>query len=297
MKLRAVIKDHFNQQAKKDIKHISAVEKQILARIQREKELEEELEDFKPTRSFWSFQFPLAFATVVVIVLFVSVLGSSTAFAKSPIIEALVNLRNALQEELTQLLSSNPDYRDKGSQRYKQAQNEWCLVSARSPEEQEMAISAIRDFVGKPGAEVEYECVNRNPNNADEEVKTETYTLDFDYFVIDVKTNQIIKMEPLQGTWGESDDGSMWHSPKKNLDYTYRYSLEETEEIARKFLTDHEYSVGKFDLTQFELNSVSKSNEAGNTTYSITWSKEDSRISIVYTQAGQMISFSNEKLQ
>src|SRR3989338_1403319 len=167
MKLRNIIRSFFLQESKK--------------------ELEVELDKtFTPApRPFWTFRFPLAFATVVLLVFFVGVLtNNSPVFAKGSIIDALINLKNQLQQELTQLLSNDPTYRDKNTQKYKQTQQEWCSVSARPPEEQEKAVAAIRDFMDRPDANVEYECVVRNPNNQDEEPLIETYTLDFDRFII-----------------------------------------------------------------------------------------------------------------
>ena len=144
MKLRNIIRSFFLQESKKEFKHISALETRILARVREEKELEIELDkSFTPTpRPFWTFRFPLAFATVVLLVFFIGVLtNNSPVFAKGSIIDALISLKNQLQQELTQLLSNDPSYRDKNTQKYKQTQQEWWSVSARSPEEQEKAVS------------------------------------------------------------------------------------------------------------------------------------------------------------
>lgn len=274
MKLRKIIKDHFNQEAKKDIRHISAVEKQIMARIKKEKELEEELEqDLQPSRSFWTFKFPLAFASVVAVILMVSVIGNNTVSAKSPILEALINIRNALQQELSQLLSSDPSYRDKDTQRYQQAQNEWCSVSARSPEEREIAVEAIRDFLDRPDAQVEYECIVRKPGG-DGDSELETYLVDFDRFTVDMNTNLVVEMVPQEGTWGTNKDGSRWFSPAKQYDYSPEYTAEEAEQLARNFVSEHEQSIGKIDLRNFSLKSGEKEVETGKKEYFYIWQGE-----------------------
>lgn len=277
MKLRAIIKSHFDQQTKKDIRHISSVEKQILAKIEKEKELEEDFNiGFNPPRPFWTFKFPLAFASVVAVILFISIVGNNTVAAKSPIIEALINLRNALQQELSQLLSHDPAYRDKDTQRYQQAQNEWCSVSARSPEERELAVEAIRDFLDRPDANVEYECIVRKPDG-DGDSELETYLVDFDRFTIDMNTNLVVEMVPKEGTWGTNKDGSRWFSPAKDYNYSQRYTDDEIEQLARSFVADHEKSIGKIDLNNYKLKSGAKEPEAGKKEYFFIWQGEKLR--------------------
>src|SRR3989338_9605370 len=225
MKLKNVIKSAFEQQEQKDTMHIKTLEKQILSKVHEEEDLDQEVKAYFPQRkSFWANSVPYVFAALLIFVLFFGISTKSPAFAKGSILDALISLKNQLQQELTQLLSNDPSYRDKSTQKYKQAQQEWCSVSARAPEEQEKAVAAIRDFLDRPDANVEYECVVRNPNNQDEEPLIETYTLDFDRFIIEIKTNQIVEMAAIEGAWGENKDGSRWSSPKKEYDYTPRFT-------------------------------------------------------------------------
>jgi hypothetical protein len=305
MKLKNIIRSYFLKESKKEYKHISDLEKQILMRVREEKELEVELDkNFTPApRPFWTFRLPLAFATIVLLVFFVGVLSNnSPAFAKGSIIDALIGLKNQLQQELTQLLSNDPSYRDKDTQKYKQTQQEWCSVSARSPEEQEKAVAAIRDFMDRPDANVEYECVVRNPNKPDEEPLIETYTLDFDRFIIDIKTNQVIEMAAIEGTWGENKDGSRWSSPEKEYDYTPRYTQLEAERQAREFITDHQIALGEIDLEKLTLTREANKDELGNLNYFFIWRgdpREENgeiftpQLTLTMTQGGQIVHFSN----
>lgn len=306
MKLKNIIRSYFLKESKKEFKHISDLEKQILMRVREEKELEAELDkNFTPApRPFWTFRLPLAFATIVLLVFFVGVLSNnSPAFAKGSIIDALIGLKNQLQQELTQLLSNDPSYRDKDTQKYKQTQQEWCSVSARPPEEQEKAVAAIRDFMDRPDADVEYECVVRNPNKPDEEPIIETYTLDFDRFIIDIKTNQVIEMAAIEGTWGENKDGSRWSSPEKEYDYTPRYTQLEAEKRAREFITDHQTALGEVDIDKLTLTREINKDESGNINYFFIW-KGDLReendetftpqLTLTMTQGGQIVHFSNQ---
>lgn len=305
MKLRNIIRSFFLQESKSEFKHISVLEKQILARVKEEKQLEIELDKtFSPApRPFWTFRLPLAFATVVLLVFLVGALtNNSPVFAKGSIIDALINLKNQLQQELTQLLSNDPTYRDKNTQKYKQTQQEWCTVSARPPEEQEKAVAAIRDFIDRPDANVEYECVVRNPNNQDEEPLIETYTLDFDRFIIEIKTNQVVEMSAIEGAWGENKDGSRWSSPKKEYDYTPRYTQPEAEKRAREFIANHQIALGKIEVEKLTLASAAKDDESGHVNYFFTWKgnprKENGetftpQLTLTMTQGGQIVHFSN----
>lgn len=309
MKLKNIIRSYFLRESKKEFKHISLLEKKILARIKEENELEVELDkNFSSApRPFWTFRLPLAFATIVLLVFFVGVLSNnSPAFAKGSIIDALIGLKNQLQQELTQLLSNDPSYRDKNTQKYKQTQQEWCFVSARPPEEQEKAVAAIRDFMDRPDANVEYECVVRNPNKPDEEPLIETYTLDFDRFIIDIKTNQVIEMAAIEGTWGENKDGSRWASPEKEYDYTPRYTQLEAEKRAREFITGHQMALGEINLEKLTLTKETNKDESGNTNYFFIWkddlSEENGKtftpqLTLTMTQGGQIVHFSNQLKQ
>lgn len=336
MKLKNIIRSFFLQESKREFKHISALERQILARVREEKELEEELDrSFSPApKPFWTFRLPLAFATVVLLIFFIGVLSAkSPVSAKGSIIDALISLRNALQQELTNLLTTDPSYRDKNSQKYKQAQQEWCSVSARPAEEQEKAVTAVREFIDRPDANVTYECI-RNPNeNKDEQSRVESYIVDFDRFIIDTETNLIVEMSPKEGSWGTNKDGSRWFSPQKDYDYTSRYTLAEAEVLAREFIQDHQKAIGKIDLSQLTLEAGSKGENGQNTNFFFTWKgerkkrkldhpyttcradikKEDAnsfengmpcitvkeefftpQLSITFTQGGQLVNFINE---
>lgn len=336
MKLKNIIRSIFLQESKKEFKHISILERQILVRVREEKELEEELDkSFSPApKPFWTFRFPLAFATVVLLLFFVGILSTqSQVAAKGSIIDALISLRNALQQELTNLLTTDPAYRDKNSQKYKQAQQEWCSVSARPAEEQEKSVTAVREFLDRPDANVTYECI-RNPNDKDEEhLRVESYIVDFDRFIIDTETNLVVEMSPKEGNWGTNKDGSHWFSPQKEYDYTPHYNLAEAEVLAREFIQDHQRAIGKIDLTKLTLETGSKGENEEKINFFFTWKgerkkrkldhpyttcradikKEDAtsfengmpcitvkeefftpQLSITFTQGGQLVSFINE---
>lgn len=339
MKFKNVIQQAYEQEEKKESKHIEALKQQILVRVRQEKTQDEEIKSFFPVRKFiwtpqWIPQFSLAFAMIMVIVVCFSIVVNTPVSAKSPIIDALISLRNALQQELTHLLGTDPTYRDKSTQKYKQAQQEWCSVSARSPEEQEKAVAAVREFLDRPDADVKYECIKNPSDNAAEQASTEIYTVDFDQFIVDSKTNFVTEMTEKVGKWGENRDGSKWTSPQKPLDYTPRYDKTDAEQLAREFITNHEKALGKIELSKLTLESNQKDDGSGKVNFIITWKGEPQtrkitqpyktcskdvkpedatsydengipcvmatedrftpQISITFTQGGQLISFFNE---
>lgn len=298
MKLKNIIRSFFLQESKKEFKHISALENQILSRVREEQELERELDkSFSPVqRPFWSFlnfKVPYAFVAIVFAVLFIS-FTSSTVLAKGSVIEMLMNLRNALQQELSNLLNNDPTYRDKSTQKYQQAQKEWCLVSARPPEEREKAVRAVREFLDRPDANVEYECIKNPNNNADEQPQIETYTVDFDRFVVSTSTNLIVEMSVKEGVWGQNEDGTRWFSPQKDYDFTPRYSKDEVEKLAREFIGEHQLALGKINLDDMKLEIDSKGAEENQLTYFLKWEGNNGTLVITYTQGGQLIHYLNE---
>ena len=287
MKLKNVIKNTFEEQEEKELPHISSLEKKIQAKIRGD----------KIRKSFWITKNPYAYATLVIFIMLFGFTMSSPVMAKSSIVESLISLKNGLQQESTNLLNSDPSYRDNNTQKYKQTRQEWCAVSARSPEEQEKAVDSIRDFIDKPGANVVYECVSRNPNKPDEKPQTESYTLDFDRFIIDTKTNRIIQMTHKEGTWGENKDGTRWFSAQKEYDYTPRYTQAEAGQLARDFIAKHEKALGKIDLDKLAFETGIKDDGTGKVNYFFIWKNKEQNVTIAFTQGGQLVSFFNTLAQ
>ncbi|HCE30935.1 hypothetical protein A2778_05715 [Candidatus Daviesbacteria bacterium RIFCSPHIGHO2_01_FULL_40_24] len=300
MKLKNVIKSVFEKEGQKDTMHIKALEKQILSKIHEEEDLDQEVKTYFPQpKSFWTTKLPYAFAALLLFVLFFGISTKNPVMAKGTILDVLINLKNQLQQELTTLLSNDPSYRDKNTQKYKQAQKEWCSVSASAPEEQEKSVAAIRDFLDRPDASVEYECAVRNPNKPDEKPQTETYKADFDRFFIDTKTNRVIEMSLIEdNNWGVNKDGSRWFSQRKQYDYTPKYDQAEAEQLANDFIKNHEKSIGKIDPQLLLLETHLKDGDDNKIEYIFIWKgKTDGgftpQLTITFTQGGQLVNFSN----
>ncbi len=301
MKYRNIIKLIFEQEEQKEVKHIKTLEKQILTKIHDEESLDREMgSHFQSKRSIWNVKVPYLLAITIIVVFLISATTSSVS-AKGSVMEVLINLRNALQQELTNLLTNDLSYRNKNSQKYQQAQEEWCSVSARSPEQREVAVAAIRDFLDRPDAKVEYECIRNPKSNSNEQPQTESYIVNFDRFIIDTKTNRVIEMSPKEGTWGKNKDGTLWFSPQKQYDYTPRYTQSQVEQIAQEFIASHEKALGKLNLNNLTLKAATKDGGEGRINYVFIWKGEQQyrdsftpQLTITFTQGGQLISFFNE---
>jgi hypothetical protein len=272
MKLKNIIKDTLSHETPKESQHINELQNMILAKVHEEQTHEEEIKSFFSLKRFsWNFQLPLAFALVLVIVVCSLITLNTPVSAKGSFLDNLIALKNQIQQELTHLLGNDPSYRDKSTQKYKQAQQEWCTVSARAPEEQEKAVDAIQDFLDRPDANVKYECIRNPESRSSEQAQTESYLVDFDRFTIDTKTNTILEMSPKEGAWGENKDGSHWSSPEKEYDYTSRYTQAQAEQLARDFIKGHEKALGKIDLSSLTLESSLKGEDIGKVNYFFTW--------------------------
>jgi hypothetical protein len=275
MKLKNIIKTTLNQENRKESQHISELQNMILAKVHEEQTHEEEIKSFFSLKRFsWSFQLPLAFALVLIIVASTLITLNTPVSAKGSFLDNLIALKNQIQQELTHLLGNDPSYRDKSTQKYKQAQQEWCTVSARPPEEQEKAVDAIQDFLDRPDADVKYECIRNPESRSNEQTQTESYLVDFDRFTIDTKTNYIIEVSEKEGTWGENKDGSHWSSPQKQCTSKAHYTLAESEQLARDFIEDHKEALGNINLTKLTLETGTKDDGAGKVMYFFTWKGE-----------------------
>ena len=131
---------------------------------------------------------------------------------------------------LTQTADTDPKYREHNSQASRELSDKLCSLTARSPEEREKAVAAVRDFLEMPTIAVKYECNDAFYNLEDDKLisaKSETYSVDSTYFVVSPTTNHIFQVDETPGTWGYKADGSRWFSDQKQYDYSGKYSQAE----------------------------------------------------------------------
>lgn len=220
---------------------------------------------------------------LVVLLLIVAVLGLMFVRTKyqSFRVQQIEDQRIQEIKEITEKLSTDPKYRDSTSQSTKQLRERFCDLTARSAEEREKAVAAIRDFLEMPTAEVEYQCNNAFYSLEEDRLipaKGETYTVGMTYFVVDPVTNYVLQVEETPGTWGYKTDGTRWFSEQKDYDYSANYSQEEVEQIATSFIAKHSLAIGYIDLNKLLLETGKKDGGNGRVNYFFIWRGEAQKV-------------------
>ena len=216
---------------------------------------------------------------LVILILVVGVLGLGLVRSKYQSFKVQQADDQRIQEikELTIAGSEDPKYRDHTAQSTKQLREKLCSLTARSAQEREEAVAAIRDFLEMPTAEVEYECNNAFYSLEEDRLipaKGETHTVGMTYFVVDPATNFVLQVDETPGTWGYKTDGSRWFSDQKDYDYSANYSQEEVEQIAKGFIAKHASAVGNIDLNKLTLETGKKDSGNGRVNYFFIWRGE-----------------------
>lgn len=138
-------------------------------------------------------------------------------------------------------------------------------------------MAAIRDFLEMPTITVNHECNDAFFNLEEDRfvpAKSETYSLDSTYFVVNSVTNHIMQVDEIPGTWGYKADGSRWYSGQKQYDYSGKYSQAEIEQLARNFIARHSVALGNIDLSKLTLETGKKDGGDGRVNYFLTWKGE-----------------------
>lgn len=216
---------------------------------------------------------------LVALLLIMAVLGLMFVRTKYQSFKAQQAEDQRIQEirELTLASSEDPKYRDHTAQSTKQLREKLCSLTARSAEEREGAVSAIRDFLEMPTVEVEYQCNNAFYSLEEDRLipaKGETYTVGMTYFIVDPATNYVLQVEETPGTWGYKTDGSRWFSDQKDYDYSANLSQKETEDLARNFIAKHASAIGNIDLSKLALETGKKDSGNGRVNYFFIWRGE-----------------------
>ena len=219
---------------------------------------------------------------MLAVLLVLSVLAGGGYFFLKPLMEASHQQQaqdQKLQQikELTSLADNDPRYREHNSQASRELRDKLCSLTARSPEEREKAVAAVRDFLEMPTVDVKYEC-NDAFYNLDEDLlipaKSETYSVDSTYFVVNSVINHIKQVDETPGTWGYKADGSRWFSDQKQYDYSGKYSQAEIEQLARNFIAKHAVALGNIDLSKFTLETGKKDGGNDRVNYFLIWKGE-----------------------
>lgn len=150
---------------------------------------------------------------------------------------------------------------NKEDEEYKAVRQEFCNLSARPEAERAKAVNNIREFLHGiyPAVSKEFEpeflCskFNGKPDDSGTDYNspaTEFYEAENHSFEVDPKTNYILGFGEAERRWGYNEDGTRWHDPIPEYDYSGIYSTpEELRQVAERFLTEHKDILG-IDITK-----------------------------------------------
>jgi len=190
-------------------------------------------------------------------------------------------------KEIARLEAVMMEIKDKDSQEYKEAKQQYCLLKSRPAAERGQAVANVREFLGMPTVDVEFDCGRGN---------FEYYTAARFSFIIDPANNHIVEVGEAERRWGTKEDGTRWFDPIPEYDYTPRYATPETiRPVAEKFLTDHKDIFG-IDITKmtYEFEGTKPGN------FFLKWKTVDENgktkelVSVTITTGGQVIVYDND---
>lgn len=179
--------------------------------------------------------------------------------SQSKVIQTLQS--SAKDKEVSELLAAMSANPNKESEEYKALRQKFCLLTARSVAERERAVNNIREFLRGiyPTVSKEFEpefiCsrFNGKPDDSGTDYHnpaSEFYEAENHSFEVDPKTNYILGVGEAERRWGYNEDGTRWHDPIPEYDYSGIYSKpEELRQVAERFLTEHKDILG-IDITK-----------------------------------------------
>lgn len=154
---------------------------------------------------------------------------------------SITAIEDTKTQQIAKLEAVMMEIKDKDSQEYKEAKQQYCLLKSRPAAEREQAVANVKEFLGMPDVPVDFTCGRGD---------SEYYTAARFAVTIDPKTNYIIEVGEAERRWGTREDGTRWFDPMPEYDYSGRYSTpEEVKKVAEKFLTEHKDILG-IDITK-----------------------------------------------
>ncbi len=186
--------------------------------------------------------------------------------------------------ELLAVIEKNPN---KDSQVYKEAREKFCMLTARSAQEREQAVTNIQKFLGSSDMPVEFLCsrFNGNPEDTGTDYTnpaSEHYSAGGFGFTVDPSTNYIVEVGEAERRWGTNDDDSRWFDPQPEYDNTPRYTTAEAiRPVAEKFMTDNRDILGvDISLMTYEFQGTKPGN------FFVRWVDYESPYTEEYEQCG-----------
>jgi len=199
---------------------------------------------------------------------------------------------NSNAEQIAELASTLNKNHEANSQEYKDAYKKLCALTARPVEEQEKAITSIREFLGSPDAQVDFVCSRFENNNFNNPVE-ESYNAGQFGFRIDPKTNLILEIaDPISNTstWGRNNDGTAWFALQPSYDYSNRYTQDQAQKIVYDYIISQQ-SIFGVDLSNWELDPSrvgKKDNGNKQTNYFFGWKNNNKSLTKEHEVCGDV---------
>jgi len=200
---------------------------------------------------------PVIFVLVIVAIL--AIVLVPRLVSQSKVVQSLQS--SAKDKEVAELLATMSNNPNKDSQEYKEARQKFCLLTARPEAERTKAVTNIKGFLHGiyPAVSKEFNpefiCskFNGKPDDSGTDYHSpaiEFYEAENHSFEVEPKTNYILGFGEAERRWGYNEDGTRWHDPIPEYDYSGIYSTpEELRQVAERFLTEHKDILG-IDLTK-----------------------------------------------
>ncbi len=205
---------------------------------------------------------------------------------------SITAIEDTKTQRIAELEAKLGSIKDKDSQEYKEAKQQFCLLRSRPAAERGQAVANVKEFLGiMPTVNVTFDCGRGN---------YEYYTAARQSFIVDPQTNYIIEVGEAERRWGTKEDGTRWFDSAPEYDYTPRYTAEEARKVAEKFLTDHKNIFG-VDITRMTGKYEGMKDGGGElVNYFFNWRTTDENgkttelVNVTITRGGQVIVYDND---
>jgi hypothetical protein len=215
-----------------------------------------------------------------------------------------VSAANSIREQqIAEAQTRLNGIKDKGSQEYKEAKEQYCQLTSRPEAERKDAVANVREFLHATYPlwsrefTVDFDCGRGN---------YEYYQSENWQFIIDPKTNHLVEMGEASRSWDRNIDGSIaWQNQAPEYDYTNLYNAEEAGKVAEKFITDHPQIFG-VDVSKMtrEYEGTKDGGDGitpgGKVNYFYNWTAKDATgnvtalVRVTITRGGQIVVYDND---
>lgn len=230
-------------------------------------------------------------------------LGAFAYIQQSKAESSITATENTKAQQIAEAEARLDSIKDKESQKYKEAKQQFCDLKARTETERAQAIANVKELVRAtyPTSSKDYPVIFDCGRGSYEYYQSANWQ-----FIIDPLTNQLIEMGEASRSWDRNTDGTIaWQGQAPEYDYTNRYNAEQAGEVAEKFIAQHQGVFG-VDLTKMTRQYEGTKDGGDGITpgdkvnYFYTWRNKDANgkttelAAVTITRGGQIVVFDND---